>query len=652
MKREGDTDFMMAGKINAPDAATPYIVRFQEPIIAPRIVRIEVTDAYSQDADRYYVSLAQFECYESRNLSGIGDDAGLFTDLSFSALRPGVTAADIAGMSNPFIQNIAAYLHAGKYDTTYRVKVCTPYKPLQELSAVLKTSGYSQFENPTGIFLEAGDEVVVFVDDTGNETISLRVRDFGQSGDDHSYPLFTGANVLQMKGQGLAYVSYYTGNYQSAQNIKVHIASGKVNGYFDATRHNNEDGKRLLDGAVAPILDLLGERVHLAYTVNALKNNAYTSLFDLVAVYDSIVASQHTMMGLPKYGLVPANRMFGRVSWSGYMFKDGLGAGFNESTMGTVANVGRLKNDIWGPAHEFGHVNQVQPGMMWVGTAEVTNNIFSKWIQYCYTPDMLRLETENVGGNIGGRYNAYFTSAFLHKQEWGLQAGPDRAYGAQNGRWDGDHFVKLAPLWQLHVFFHLAGEGNPWHRPYFWADIFEKVRNTNEDLMTHGALQINFCKNLCDAVQYNMTGFLQEIGMLKEVDKFFSDYTSRQKTITKAMIDEVIDYASQYPDPPFSTIQYISGNSLAAFKYQRRIEGTFGTGLTDIHLGKRVSHASWQHVVVFKTYSGTELTHITLVGTGNAGNLSTDVPYVAGTSTRIEAVAFDGSETLVFGSRD
>jgi hypothetical protein len=450
----------------------------------------------------------------------------------------------------------------------------------------------------------------------------------------------------------LGYVSYYTPDYQTAESIKVHIASGKVNGYFDASRHSNEDGKRLLDKAVAPVLDLIGERVHLAYTVAALKSNAYAELYDLVAVYDSIVASQHTLMGLPKFGLVPKNRMFGRVVWSGYMFKDGIGAGFNESTMGTVANVNNLKNYIWGPAHEFGHVNQVQPGMMWVGTAEVTNNIFSVWIQYCYTPDKLRLESENAGGAIGGRYNAYFTSAFLNKQEWGLQAGPDRAYGEQNGRWDGDHFVKLAPLWQLHVFFHLAGEGNHWHRPYFWADIFEKVRNTEEKDISHGELQMNFCKNLCDALQYDMSGFLKDTGMLKEVDKFFADYTSRQKTITTSMIDDVLAHASQYPEPPFKTIKYISGNSLAAFKYKRGVEGVLGLGLSDIHHGKRISHATWQHVVVFKTYSGQELTHITLVGTGSAGNTSTDVPFISGASTRIEAVAYDGSETLVFGTRD
>ena len=37
------------------------------------------------------------------------------------------------------------------------------------------------------------------------------------------------------------------------------IASGKVNGYFDTSKHTEEDGKTLLDNAVSPILDIKSE---------------------------------------------------------------------------------------------------------------------------------------------------------------------------------------------------------------------------------------------------------------------------------------------------------------------------------------------------------------------------------------------------------
>ncbi len=62
----------------------------------------------------------------------------------------------------------------------------------------------------------------------------------------------------------------------------------------------------------------------------------------------------------------------------------------------------------------------------------------------------MRLETEVLNGAAGNRFNAYLNNAFINGQEWGLQAGPDASYGANSSdQWGGDHFVKLAPLWQL-----------------------------------------------------------------------------------------------------------------------------------------------------------------------------------------------------------
>lgn len=256
---------------------------------------------------------------------------------------------------------------------------------------------------------------------------------------------------------------------------------------------------------------------------------------------------------------------------------------------------------------------------------------------------------ENVGGAVGNRFNAYLNNAFIEGQEWGIQAGPDAGYGPNNsGNWGGDHFVKLAPLWQLHMYYHIAGEGNSWYKPYFWADIFEQVRLTNESGLSDGRLQINFVKNACDAVQQDLTDFFIAIGMLKEVDKMFDDYSPGRKTITSAMVDEAVQYASKYPKP-LHDFRYISVNSLNAFKFRRPVSGTYNVGVAGGD-SKIVSHATWQNVVAFETYKGDVLTHITMPGTGDATNSSSKIPYPYG-STRIEAVGFNGVKTLVFGVR-
>lgn len=645
-----DSNYKQVGSIDVPQSNNPVVVRFETPVINPRNVKIIVNDAYSGDLDKYYISLAEFECYESKGINALEADLAFFTDATFSELQSGVSVGDIANVKNSFLQNIASFLKAGIYPTEYRVQEMEAYREVNNLAKELKTSAYSQFENITGIYFENEEEIVVFVGETYGENIALRVRDFGQSGDDNTYPLSEGLNVLTMKGKGNGYINYYTNTYETASKIKVHIASGKVNGFFDRTKNSNEDGRKLLDNAVSDIMDIKGERVQLAYSVNSLKSNCYNEMNDLIILYDSIISSEQTIMGLRKYNREPKNHMFGRVIWKGYMYADGLGAAFHDNTMNGVANPSEVVKSSWGIAHEFGHVNQVRPGMKWVGTTECTNNLYSAWIQYCFTPNKSRLEHEKLGGVIGARFNAYLNNAFVKNQEWGIQAGPDKVYGkGDGGKWEGDHFVKLCPIWQLQLYFHIAGEGNSWYRPYFWAEIFEKVRNTDESGFTEGELQVNFMKNTCDALQLNLSDFFVKSGFLQEIDKYIGDYTSAQKTITKEMIGDAIAYANKYSKPDTDYIQYISGNSIKAYQNKLTVSGTFNEGISGA-ISKTIQHSTWKNVTVFETYKGDEITHITMVGTGSSSNSSSTVAYPSG-STRIEAVGYDGARVLVLGSR-
>lgn len=650
VKTASQPNFVQVAEFNfSPNNVSQYVM-FPTPVVDPVAIRVNVTDAYSA-SDDYFVSLAEFECYESRSLTSLQNDLNYFTDQTFSELAPGVTIQDIPNIENPFIKNIATYLMAGNYPIEYRVQDYEPYRDVFDLADELKNSPYNQYENPTGVYFEKDENVIVFLGETQGQKVFLRVRDFGPSGEDHSYNLKEGVNIISMRGKGNGYFSYYTKDDRSAPTIKAHIASGQINGFFDATRHSNEEGVKLLDNAVSEILDLRGEYVQMAYTVNALKNYSYEHLKDLVTVYDSMVSHQFNILGLRKYNRLPKNRILARTTWNGYMYKDSYGAAFHEDQMQYMAHYDKIKDNAWGPAHEFGHVNQVQNGMMWVGTAEVTNNIFSTYTQWKLTPDNLRLEQENTGGEIGGRLNAYLKSALLDNQEWGIQAGPDRAYGLQDGKWGGDVFVSLSPMWQLTLFFKIAGEGTAWYKPDFWGDIFEMVRNTDETGVSHGQLQINFVKNACDAAQLDLSEFFTKTGFLKEVDKFCGDYTSRQKTITTSMIQDAIDHASQYPKPASPVIYYISGNNYKAFQEQQAVEGTYNYGIGINGTVRKIEHSSWKNVAVFETYQGETLTQITMAGTGDSsGQEFTNVSYPDG-STRIEAVGFDGNKVLVYGNR-
>lgn len=653
VKSQTSTDYTLAATFSFDESNTPKAVYFDTPIINPTAVKIVVTDAYSHDAGKYYVSLREFEAYESTSTEGLDKESRYFTDGSYSELIPSFTSSDLPKIENLFVRNMANYILNGSYNKRgFRVQEYRAYETLATHRKALKVSIYNAYENPTGIYFKTGEDVVVFVGETGGADLSLRVTDFSVTPPtDHAYALRKGPNLLSIKGSGNGYLSYYTDDYQTVPKVKINIASGKVNGYYDMAKHKEAEATQLLDSAVSPIFDLVGNNVQLAYSVNSLKTYAGQDLHALIATYDTILGIQNHMMGLAKYNKNTTNRIFGRVIWEGYMHADATGAAFHDNTMRELASVSELNkgNGIWGIAHEFGHVNQVRPEVKWVGTAECTNNIYSVYTQYLYSRDNLRLEHENVGGEIGGRFNAYLNNAFVKNQEWGLQAGPDRDYGIKaNGKWGGDHFVKVCPLWQLQLYFHIAGEGNTWHKPWFWQEIFEAARQHTGSTGDHGRLQLNFVEYVCDAVQMDLSDFFIEIGMLQEVDKHFDDYASAQKTITQQMINEVVAKVAKYPKPKHP-IKYISGNTIEAYQKQLPVEGIYGQGVSGAD-NKVISHAVWKNAVVFETYKNDELIKITLAGTGTKDNSSTSFRYPAD-ATRIEAVAFDGTKTLVYGTR-
>ncbi len=456
---------------------------------------------------------------------------------------------------------------------------------------------------------------------------------------------------MDIKEKGNSYISYYAKETVTDHPIAVHILGGKVNGVFELGKDNNDRWDELLSNATGPVLDILGDRVQLAYPVEALKREASGQGVELVQLYDSIIRMQHRIMGLEKYNRIPKNHMFGRVIWKGYMHADGMGAAFHNNTLKTLANVEKLRKGSWGVAHEFGHVNQIRPNMKWVGTTEVTNNIYSVWAQYLLVPELPKLERERVrdydGPKIGGRITAYMESAFIRNQPWLTQAGNDRWDRERPRDWGGDHFVKLVPLWQLQLYFVVAGEGNSWGNLDFYGDIFIKaIDEPVEKERPNGYYQLAFIKNSCDAAQLDLTEFFEHSRMLYPIDLWVDDYTCAQMTLTEDDIQEVKKYASQYPKPSTPVLHYITANSVDTYKYKLPLEGVTGEGFTDEEGRLLVDNRIWKNSVAFETYAGDQLVKIAFTGAGSNDAETTIVHIPEGTTT-VKAVGWDGTRMLV-----
>ena len=580
-------------------------------------------------------------------------EVSLFSKENLTALKKGVGLKKIEKIKSPAIKETAILLHNNQYPLDDRFKSYEAYLSPFTLAKQLKTSPYSQFENPTGIYFEKGDEAVLWVGDTNGFKIELRVTNWGDENfTDKKYPLKEGYNRLTIEEKGNSYISYFSEAGETNHKIDVHILGGRVNGVFDVEKDDNNRWDSLLANAASPVLDILGKKVQLAYPVESLVRESPGQGFELIQLYDSIITFQHQIMGLVKYNREPKNHIFGRVIWKGFMHADGIGAAFHDNTMKEVANVGKLRKSSWGVAHEFGHVNQVRPGMKWTGTTEVTNNIYSVWTQYLFNPDAPKLEREKLrdydGPKIGGRITAYMESAFVHNQPWLTQAGNDRWDRERPRDWGGDHFVKLVPLWQLQLYFAVAGENNSWGNPDFYGDIFIRAIDApaSEKEEQASYYQLEFIKNACDAAQLDLTDFFEMSRMLYPIDLWVDDYTCSQMTITEADISNVKQYASKYKKPETPVLHYITANSVDIYRNKSTLSGNSGNGFVKEEGKIVVDNELWENAVAFETYADEKLVKVAFVGAGS-DDLKTTVVHFPEGATSVKAVGWDGERIEV-----
>lgn len=575
----------------------------------------------------------------------------IFVDELYSQTTLSFNTKDIDKVQNQLLRSMLKEMKSGTYDSKYRIQSYKHYLKPSTLARELKTGAYSQFENPTGIFFTQGEEVAVIVGSYA-DSVKIRITDFGKVGGDSSYRLEKGINIITPQNSGNGYIQYYSDNRSAKiDDVKIHIIGGQVNGYFDVAKNNNEDWKALLDREGSTVLDIMGERVQLIYTKESLKKYSPNNGVELISAYDSIMTIQHEIMGLNKYNRVPENHILGRVIWRGYMHADHLGAAFHDETMKWVADVAKLKADPWAVAHEFGHVNQVRPWMKWTGTTEVTNNIFSSWTKYLFNPENPMLEKEKKQDYddkvIGGRITSYMESAFINKYQWLTQPGPDRWDRKNERDWGGDHFVKLVPLWQLQLYHVVAGEGNTWYQPDFYADIYIRAIDNEKEPKDAAEAQLNFVKQACDVTQTDLTDFFEMSGILAPIDLWVDDYTCSQMTITEADIAAVKRYTSKYKKPATPVIHYITANSVSYYKNKLPLKGKLNKGITKGENTLTIDHSVWQNAVAFETYQGNEIVKIAFGGAGSHENTSTLVRFPKG-ATRVEAVAWDGTRQIVY----
>lgn len=535
-----------------------------------------------------FASCAEMEFYQTNPESF--DYGTLFTDSSCSELKAGTTVDDIMAVDNTFFRNLAFFIIEGKYPTEFRIADYKAYpKPEYDANYNRTAHALSVRDNPTGISVASGDDLVVLVGPTNGRSVALVVQNLDCDTDGFggtSYPLVEGINKLTIKQKGLCYVMYQTDTPEqaaAAQPIRIHFASGSVNGYFDVAKHTRDDWSRLLNAAVDKHFDVVGKYSHLTFPTASFKE--YTSNgYDLINLYDKLVYSEQSLMGLYKYDRPMHNRAYLNVIYNSYMYATTYHTAYVVTSMDVLCDVDRLQkgDNSWGPAHEIGHNHQTA-GMTWTGTTEVTNNIMSQYVERQLS-GASRLQEENQDP-YNNRYEKAFSTTF-----------PDEIPHAKIE----DVFCKLVPFWQMYLYNTLV-LGNE----DFYPDQYEMWRSEGKG-DNPGENQLLFCYYCSKAAKLDLTDFFIRWGYLRPIDELIGDYLDAQVTVTQTQIDNMINRikALGYPKPKH-IVEYVTEDKVDIYKNSGSVVSGSAT-----RSGQTITMTGWQNVVAYEVYMGGKLVYV------------------------------------------
>lgn len=607
VREEGSTDFKALGKFDFEHRMSTSVLKFDRSLKKVDAVRIEALPP--KEAVRPWVLYVEEMTFYSRSF----DVTAIFTDELCSDLKESVTYEQIYAIEDEFYRNIARSMYMGTYEKEFRVSEYRPYINPNIQKQKHKAFAWSFLDNPTGISVEDGQKVVVFAGDPGDEVIKICIIDYNTATSSNLKPELTafqlkeGINVFTANKTGLMYVLYNPDDTLNKQPVKIHIPSGKVNGYFDIRRHNNSDWTSLLQKAENKFLDVKGKLSHLVFPTEDFRRYCRDNIERLVEVYDSIVLLEHQLAGLYKRPEMYPNRILYKVTYeeSAYMYAYHYQTAYHYlNAVPQILNAEGLRKDVWGVAHETGHVHQNRD-ITWRGMTEVSNNVFALYVQTTFGNES-RLIKED-------RYQQAYDSIVIPGLPHGLP-------GMDNP------FAKVVPLWQLHLYF-----AKVLHKPEFYMDLYQKMREES----TPACPQLNFVELCCKLGGIDFTDFFRFHGFLTPINAKVEDSVDPGLLrIEQSQIDKSVQAIEAMGLSKAPVIQYLTDDNIALFKTMKPVVA----GRVNVS-GAAITLTGWENVVAWEVYDGDRLIQISLKNTFNLKN--------TGASVTVKAVAADGTKTIV-----
>ena len=540
-----NTEYVHQGSYDFNMRNSPSIASLKTPVKATK-VKFEV-----HSGKNGYVSCDEMQFCKKNKKNTLEEQLlTVFTDITCSEIKPDVTQEQIEALPEFFIQTASALKDDSynKWEKEFRIREYCPYSSADEWADKLMTRKYGDLDNPTGIYVNEGDEVVVLVGNTHGQSISIQnigeetSKGYAQTSvNGDIYPLKEGVNKLTAKQTGMLFVMYNT-NIQNpdAQPIKIHIplGGGKVCGFFSLKEHQtNEKYKELIDKADYKYFCVIGNAIILYFHHKQLKAAVPYDILSSIELWDNMIQWQQELMGIedvhPKQ---MNNHIFAISPEGGYMWASEGRIGFVYTVLGDILRKSYLmaSRNSWGPAHEIGHVHQ--GAINWASTTESSNNLFSNYTIYKFGQNCSRgteLAVPEYAANV--KKATLVFRRCVENKAW-CDFGTD--YQGE------DPEMHARMNWQLWNYYHRCG-----YNPQFFPTLFKLMRENRVSTQDPGENQMMYARMACRAANENLTDFFERWGFFVPISMKVNQYGTYNYIVTDAMIKETKEFMKQFPAP-------------------------------------------------------------------------------------------------------
>lgn len=462
----------------------------------------------------------------------------------------------------------ATYAGWDKTERTFRIADYKAYSNGDRWTSILGF-GYhvGRIENPTGIYVETGDFVQVYVGAIpAGESVKLAVAGYGAGGYGgpaiQYYTLYEGMNTVKMMSEGGCFIFYEVDNTTAGSapykllstydDVTIHIEGGTVQGYFDLTKGDDNDDWTQLKAHLMTknmfclktkslVFNLQTEL--LKHAVDEAEGGSVGQVVGMLEYWQHIQDMEDEIFNRDAIATFAYCNNIHSVTTIGnngdgalYAYTNGIYFSPEQHDRLFNYDLFRLGSDnLWASAHELGHHRQKPINM--VGNTEVSNNLYS-----------------NVAVYQQGRYTSRTASIqmtfrdFMNGLSW-----PERVKNANSGV--ADYNQQLLHLnWQLYQYFCINGE-----KTDFFPRLFTALR-ANPMVNVAGADKLSpastdylwYYQKCCEVSGYDLTEFFAAYGffMLPPAQETaingqyyyqtIGDYGTYNLYVTQEMIDDAL----------------------------------------------------------------------------------------------------------------